>query len=112
MTATVHDPDKLSVEQQNVIVAAMENGGRCQVAIRSDTCGKAVRTKDEKLFDPEDKQVAQRHVDAVRQLERLLLLREEGGRDKFELTNFGWLIGRKLKQDRKAAAEHPASSST
>ena len=101
MTATINDPNKLSSEQQNVITAAMEAGGRFQIAVRSDTAGKAVRTKDEKFFDPEDRTFAQRHIDAVHELQRLLFVREEGGRDQFELTNFGWLIGRKLLHDRK-----------
>jgi hypothetical protein len=111
MTATINDPEKLSLEQQNIIVAAMEDSGRFQIATRSDTGGKAVRTKHEKFFDPDDRSFARRHIEAARELERLLFIREEDGRDKFELTNFGWLIGRKLKQDRKAATQGNASGS-
>lgn len=103
MAATINDPDSLSPQQQDIIVAAMEDSGRFQIATRSDTAGKAVRTKKEKFYDPSDREVARTYIQAVRDLERLLFVREEGGRDRFELTNFGWLIGRKLKQDRKAA---------
>ncbi len=103
MVSTINDPNQLTPEQQDIIVAAMEDRGQFQIANRSDTKGKAVRTKEEKFFDPEDREFARRYVDAVRQLERLLFVREEGDRDKFELTNFGWLIGRKLMQERKEA---------
>ncbi len=102
MVSTINDPNQLTPEQQDIIVAAMENRGHFQIATRSDTKGKAVRTKEEKFYDPEDRECARRHIDAVRALERLLFVREEGDRGRFELTNFGWLIGRKLKQDRKA----------
>ncbi len=102
MVSTINDPNQLTPEQQGIIVAAMENRGQFQISTRSDTKGKAVRTKEEKFYDPEDREFARRYIDAVRQLERLLFVREEGDRDRFELTNFGWLIGRKLKQDRKA----------
>lgn len=101
MVSTINDPNQLTPEQQDIIVAAMEDRGQFQIATRSDTNGKAVRTKDEKFHDPEDREFARRYIDAARQLARLLFVREEGGRDRFELTNFGWLIGRKLKQDRK-----------
>ena len=103
MASTISDPDKLTPEQQDIIVAAMEDRGRFQIATRSDTNGKAVRTKDERFFDPDDREHARRYLEAVRELERLLFVRESGKRDTYELTNFGWLIGRKLKQDRKAA---------
>lgn len=101
MASSINDPSKLSAAQQDIIVAAMEDRGNFQVANRADTHGRAVRTKDEKFFDPTDKEVARGYVDAVKQLERLLFVRESGKRDNYELTNFGWLIGRKLKQDRK-----------
>lgn len=101
MVATIDDPSKLTTEQQDIIVAAMEDQGRFQIASRADTRGKAVRTKTEKFFDADDPEVARSYIKSIKELERLLFVRECDKRDHFELTNFGWLIGRKLKQDRK-----------
>ena len=78
MASTINDPDRLTTEQQSIIVAAMEDQGRLEVANRADTRGKAVRTKHDKFFDADDKDVARNYVDAVRQLERLLFVREAG----------------------------------
>ena len=63
-------------------------------------------------FDPDDREYARRHVQAVHELERLLFVRESSGRDKYELTNFGWLIGRKLKQEQKLAGETQTAADT
>ena len=101
MVATVHDPESLTSHQRDIVTAAMQNRGRFEVASRADTCGKAVRTKTAKFFDPDDREVARAYIEAVGQLERLLFVRESEKRDHFELTNFGWLIGRKLIQDCK-----------
>jgi len=101
MVSTISDPDQLSPEQQDIIVAAMDDQGRFEIAQRSDTRGKAVRTKHDKFFDPNDPEVARNYIATVKDLERLLFVREADDRGKYELTNFGWLIGRKLKQERK-----------
>ena len=101
MVSTIHDPSQLTSKQQDIIVAAMEDRGCFQVTIRADTKGKAVRTKKKKFFDAEDKNVASEYVLAVQELVRLLFVQESGKRDQFELTNFGWLIGRKLRQERQ-----------
>ena len=101
MVSTLNDPDQLSLCQQDIIVAAMEDQGRFQIASRADTRGKAVRTKSAKFFDPDNPEVARDYINAVTELERLLFVRECDKREHFELTNFGWLIGRKLKQQRK-----------
>lgn len=101
MVASISDPSELTVEQQDIIVAAMEDQGRLAIASRADTRGKAVRTKTAKFFDADDAEVARCYIRAVTELERLLFVRESGKRDHYELTNFGWLIGRKLKQARK-----------
>ena len=42
MVSTITDPGRLTPEQQGIIVAAMEDQGRFQIATRSDTNGKAV----------------------------------------------------------------------
>lgn len=108
MASTIHDPENLTSHQQEVIVAAMEDRGRFEVACRADTRGKAVRTKTAKFFDADDQACARAYIDAVRQLERLLFVREAGKRNQYELTNFGWLIGRKLIQDRKHSQQGDA----
>ncbi len=102
MVSTINDPSQLNREQQDILVAAMGDQGRFQIASRADTRGKAVRTKEAKFFDPNDKEVARSYIQAVRDLDRLLFVRETDKRDSYELTNFGWLIGRKLVQERKA----------
>lgn len=109
MVSTINDPNQLTREQQEIIVAAMNDRGRFEVAIRSDTRGKAVRTKDTKFFDANDPQVARNYIAVVKDLEKLLFVREAGARDRYELTNFGWLIGRKLKQDSKQARTEAGS---
>ena len=103
MVSTINDPRQLTDEQQQIIVAAMEDRGRFCIASRADTRGKAVRTKQTKFFNPQDPEIARQFIASVKELERLLFVRESGKRDEFELTNFGWLIGRKLKQEERAS---------
>lgn len=103
MVSTISDPDKLTPEQKEIIVAAMDDRGRFEISNRSDTRGKAVRTKDVKFFDANDPEFARNYIAVVKDLELLLFVREAGNRGRYELTNFGWLIGRKLKQDSKQA---------
>lgn len=101
MPSTISDPSELNIQQQEIIVAAMDNQGRFEIASRADTRGKAVRAKEVKFFDPNDPEVARTYISTVKDLERLLFVRETGSRNNYELTNFGWLIGRKLKQESK-----------
>jgi hypothetical protein len=99
VVSTISDPHQLTTQQQQLIVAAMENRGRLQISVRSDTHGRAVRSKEVRFFDPDDRAVAAGYVEALKQLERLLFVRQSGSRESYELTNFGWLIGRKLQQE-------------
>jgi len=92
----ISDPKSLSDEQRTLIAAAAKNGGRISIAVRSDTNGRAVRTKTERFFDPEDPAVAARYIEDLTELKRMLLLREAGRDRNYELTNFGWLLSRKV----------------
>lgn len=101
MVATITKPEELTDSQRELIMGAMENRGRLLIAVRADSNGKAVRGKDKTVFfDPEDREVAGRYIEELRNLERVLLMRQDGGRDKYELTNLGWLVGRKLRERR------------
>lgn len=101
MVATITKPEELTDLQRELIIGAMENRGRLMIAVRADSNGKAVRGKDKTVFfDPEDREVAGRYIEELRNLDRLMLVRQENGRDKYELTNLGWLLGRKLRERR------------
>ena len=101
MVATVTKPEELTDRQRELIAGAMENRGRLLIAVRADSNGKAVRGKDKTVFyDPDNRDVAGLYIEDLKQLERVLLMRQDGGRAKYELTNLGWLIGRKLRERR------------
>ncbi len=93
----ISDPNLLSPEQTRLIVAAAANRGALEICIRSNTYGRAVCAKKEAFCDPEDREVATSYIEAVYELEKVLLLRQAQSKSKFELTNFGWQISRKLK---------------
>jgi hypothetical protein len=92
----ITDPSLLSPDQQELVMAAATNRGKLQICNRSNTHGRAVCTKTSAFTDAEDREVAQRYLHALRELERYLLLREAQARETYELTNFGWQISRKL----------------
>ena len=95
---TVTDPKDLTPQQIELVAAAAENQGRLNVCVKADTHGRAVRGKKAKFFDPNDRRVAAQYIDLLSELEKLLLLRQAGRRDTYELTNFGWLVSRKLRE--------------
>jgi len=92
----ITDPSQLSPDQQELILAAAHHRGKLQICNRSNTHGRAVCTKSTAFSDAEDREVSQRYLRALRELERYLLLREADARESYELTNFGWQISRKL----------------
>ena len=92
----ITDPSLLSPDQQELVMAAATNRGKLQICNRSNTHGRAVCTKSSAFCAAEDREVAQRYLHALRDLERYLLLREAQARETYELTNFGWQISRKL----------------
>ena len=92
----ITDPSLLSPDQQELVMAAATNRGKLQICNRNNTHGRAVCTKSFAFCAAEDREVAQRYLHALRDLERYLLLREAQARETYELTNFGWQISRKL----------------
>ena len=92
----ISDPSLLSREQSRLIAAAAASRGVLKICIRSDTHGRAVCTKSETFCDPDDREVAAGYIRAVKELERVMLLRQAQLKGTFELTNFGWQISRKL----------------
>lgn len=92
----ITDPSLLSPEQQELILAATANRGMLQICNRSNTYGRAVCTKSEIFSDADDREIAQRYLHEVRELEKYLLIRQAKTRDHYELTNFGWQISRKV----------------
>ncbi len=95
---TITEPNELTSQQIELINAAAKNRGKLTVCVRSDTRGRAVRGKEEKFYDPNDRDVARQYIEILGQLEGLQLLRQSGDRSTFELTNFGWQISRKLRE--------------
>ncbi len=92
----ITDPNLLSPDQQELIMAAASHRGKLQICNRSFTHGRAVCAQTTAFSDAEDREVAGRYLNALRELERYLLLREANVRETYELTNFGWQISRKL----------------
>ncbi|MEQ8847326.1 AAA family ATPase [Botrimarina sp.] len=102
---TVATPESLEEDQLTVLLAAAQNRGTAEVAVRSDTRGRAVRCGKVKLYDPNDDTFAGRCCDAVSELVELLLLRESPTPGVFEMTNFGWQLSRKLTGSQPAEEE-------
>ena len=92
----ITDPSQLSPAQQELIKAAAHNRGKMQICNRSNTHGRAICTKSTTFSDADNREVAQRYLRALRDLERTLLMRQAQARETYELTNFGWQISRKL----------------
>lgn len=92
----ISDPEELNLEQRELISAAAENRGRLAVRTQASTQGRAVFGKHRTFFDVDDREFATRFVETLPTLEKLLLMRQAGGRGEYELTNFGWQISRKL----------------
>jgi hypothetical protein len=100
---TIASAESLSPEEQDVLTVAGRNGGRIEVASRSDTRGPAVRAGKEKLYDPQSSTYAHKCCEAIPTLIELQLLRSGTVPKRFELTNFGWQISRKLTTKAKEA---------
>lgn len=93
---TIAAPESLKPEEQDVITVAGRNGGKIEVANRSDTRGPAVRAGKDKLYSPHDRQYAERCCAAITHLVELQLLRPGTLPKHYELTNFGWQLSRAL----------------
>lgn len=93
---TVATPESLDAQERAVIEAAAKNRGIVEIVSRSTTRGIAVCANKTELYDPDDSSYAQACLDALPRLVEYLLLRQDGRPTRFELTNFGWEISRKL----------------
>jgi hypothetical protein len=87
--------ESVSAEGKDLLRAAAANQGNLSLFRRSDTKGAAVRTKQKVFFDKNDPAVAERYVEALKQLVELLFLRAHNS-EQFELTNHGWQVSGKL----------------
>lgn len=93
---TIASPESLNHAEQDVLAVGGRNGGKLEIASRSDTRGPAVRAGKEKLYNPQHPAYAQNCCDAISRLIELQLLRPGTAPKHYELTNFGWQISRKL----------------
>lgn len=102
---TIADPETLLAEEQAVVRLAAKNNGVFGIETRSDTRGPAVRSGNDKLFDPADEGFAMRCCEAIPHLIELQLVSQADEPKRFELTNFGWQLSRKLTVKRSEESE-------
>lgn len=93
---SIVDARNLSVEEQELIRAAVANQGRLDVIRRPETHGHAVVAGRKRFFDPHDPAVAQQFVSLLARLKDLELLQPVENNKAYELTNFGWQLSRSL----------------
>jgi hypothetical protein len=93
---TIDHPETLPAEQQAIVQLAAKHRGVFEVMTKPDTRGPAIRSGNDKLFDPGDATYARRCCDAIPRLVELQLFRQSGNPKRFELTNYGWQISRHL----------------
>jgi hypothetical protein len=93
---TVADPSELTVEEQELIRAAVINQGVLEIAMRAEMHGRAVVAGRKKFFDPKDRSVAEHYISLLARLKDMELIHEAANRKAYELTNFGWQLSRKL----------------
>ncbi|WP_231956584.1 AAA family ATPase [Posidoniimonas polymericola] len=85
-----------------MVQIAAKNQGVCEIVNRPETRGPAIRAGNDKLFDANDHSYAMRCCETIPHLIELRLLKVSGGAKRFELTNFGWQLSRKLTAAEKA----------
>ncbi len=93
---TIGDVLSLSAAEQDLVRAALGNQGVLEIALRADTHGRAVVAGRKKFFDPQDRTVAEHYISLLAQLKHLELIRESASKNRYELTNIGWQMSRKL----------------
>lgn len=93
---TIVDVDNLTDAEKELIRGAVGNQGVLEVAVRSDTRGRAVIAGRKKFFDPKDRSVAEHYISLLARLKDMELIREAANKKAYELTNFGWQLSRKL----------------
>jgi hypothetical protein len=93
---SIVDVSNLSDREKEMIRAAVANQGVLEVVMRSDTRGRAVCAGRKKFFDRDDRNVAQQYIALLSHLRELELICEVDSKNRYELTNFGWEISRRL----------------
>jgi hypothetical protein len=93
---TIIDADNLTDAEKELIRGAVGNQGVLEVAVRSDTRGRAVIAGRKKFFDPKDRSVAEHYISLLAKLKDMELIHEAANKKAYELTNFGWQLSRKL----------------
>lgn len=93
---TIVDVDNMSDAEKELIRGAVGNQGLLEIAVRSDTHGRAIIAGRKKFFDPKDRSVAEHYISLLARLKDMELIHEAANRKAYELTNFGWQLSRKL----------------
>jgi hypothetical protein len=93
---TIVEVENLTPQEQELVRAAMLNQGLLEVAMRSETHGRAIVAGRKKFFDPKDRAVAEQYISLLANLKAMELIHEAASKNAYELTNFGWQLSRKL----------------
>jgi hypothetical protein len=93
---SIVEVENLSEQEQELVQAAMLNQGVLEVAMRAETHGRAIVAGRKRFFDPRDRGVADQYIGLLANLKAMELIHEAANKNAYELTNFGWQLGRKL----------------
>lgn len=95
---SIVEVENLTEQEQELVQAAMLNEGVLEVAMRAETHGRAIVAGRKRFFDPRDRSVAERYIALLANLKAMELIHEAANKNAYELTNFGWQLGRKLRR--------------
>jgi hypothetical protein len=98
---TIIEVENLTTEERDLVRAAMLNQGVLEIATRAETHGRAIVAGRKKFFDPQDRGVAEQYISLLSHLKQMELIHESANKNAYELTNFGWQLGRKLGRGEK-----------
>ena len=98
---TIVEVENLTPQEQDLVRAAMLNQGVLEVAVRSETHGRAIVAGRKKFFDPHDRAVAEQYISLLAHLKAMELIHEAANKNAYELTNFGWQLSRKLGREER-----------
>lgn len=93
---TIVHVENLTDEERELVRAAMLNQGVLEVAARAETHGRAIVAGRKRFFDAKDRSVAEKYIALLANLKQMELIHEAAKKNAYELTNFGWQLGRKL----------------
>jgi hypothetical protein len=98
---TIVEVENLTDQERELVRAAMLNQGVLEVATRAETHGRAIVAGRKKFFDAKDRAVAEQFISLLAHLKQMELIHEAANKNAYELTNFGWQLGRKLGREEK-----------